>query len=206
MFLLQPQTWTTTLTPVSRVAGRGMEEGLMQLFVKLSLDISSLCLATPPRLPGKHSGCYFIWNYWNPTVSCQLFPLPGLSWETDTMDGLSCQDCGTAQHTHAHTRMLAPLPVSTSLLALFFFSPPCVYLTKDFLFLIPFYLSCYLSPPLYLDTSVSHPLFLSLSLSVSLSCLSISSSGITGGCMTFLYISIPQYPVFYSGNKIGTPA
>lgn len=89
-FLLQPQVRITILIPISRVVGRGVEEGLIQLFAEFSLDIPSLCLTTPPRLPGKCSGCYFIWNYWNPTVSCQLFPLPRLSWETGTMDGLSC--------------------------------------------------------------------------------------------------------------------
>lgn len=136
MFLLQPQAWTTILTPVSRVAGRGVEEGLIQLFAELSLDIPSLCLDipslylgsgtfTPPRLPGKRSGCYFIWNYWNPTVSCQLFPLLRLSWETGTMDGLSCQGRGTAQHTHctqAHVCMLAPLPLFPRLCCLLYFS------------------------------------------------------------------------------------
>lgn len=110
-----PTLSSTTPTPTSREAG-GVEEGIRLLFAKLSLDILSPSLATPPRLPGKCSGCYFIRDYWNRTVSCQL-PLPPPALRSDgrwEMPGpwyhavhMHCTHAHTPMHTHLCTHPCA---------------------------------------------------------------------------------------------------
>ena len=71
-----PKLRKTLLTPTTRITwgyGGGNQKAILLNF--LQPFPPSPWPLHPNFLAGKRSGCYFIWNYWNCTVSCQL-PLP----------------------------------------------------------------------------------------------------------------------------------